>query len=492
MDQEKLQKLFKALLAKLVASNGSELSYIELKENNIDPDLIGTSISAISNVCILEDLDKGYLIFGVNDGDLSPVGVNFDPYNLKMNSSKQDLEIWLRQMVLGVDFRFMPFKIGTNNFLIIEISKALGRLATFKTKASIRIGKNTSSLRGYPEIEKKIWSKLDKGAFWRLPAKSNVQISDVVSLLDHEVYFTLAKLPQPTDTEGVINRFEQEGFIIKDDVDSWSITNLGALLLSRDMKAFPLLQHKTPRVITYDGDNKLATVIKDHEGIRGYASGFEALISWIDSQIPEPQEITKTFREQKTLYPDKAIRELVANALIHQDCEEVGMRPIIEIYKSHIDISNPGNCLVGPERILGAVPKARNEILVDVMKRLYICETRGSGIPRTIEGVEESQLPAPKFIDQENAFKVSLYSYRPFESLDNEEKIRACFQHVAFMHVQGYFANNESLRKRFGLGEKKTTTISKLVKLVKDRGLIKEFDPASNSKKFIRYVPFWA
>ena len=258
------------------------------------------------------------------------------------------------------------------------------------------------------------------------------------------------------------------------------------------MKDFPALQYKTPRVITYDGDNKLATVIKEKEGTKGYASGFQSLRVWIDSQIPEPQTITKTFREQKKYYPSEALRELIANALIHQDCEEPGMRPLIEIYKNHIEISNPGNCLVSPERILGAIPKARNEILVDVMKRLYICETRGSGIPRTVGGAEEWQLPGPTFTNQQNGFKATLYAYKPFESLSIEEKLYACEQHVAFMYVQNSFANNETLRKRFGLGEKKANTISKLVRLAKDKNLIKDFDPNSTSKKFIKYVPIWA
>ena len=340
-------------------------------------------------------------------------------------------------------------------------------------------------------MEQKIWSKLDKLAFWRMSAKNNIKLPEVLQLLDYEIYFKLIKLPVPTELNPIIERFEQERFI-KNDGGTWFVTNLGALLLARDMKDFPSLQYKTPRVVTYDGDNKLASVIKDKEGHKGYASGFETLRVWIDSQIPEPQTITKTFRQSKKFYPEEALREIVANALIHQDCEESGMRPLIEIYKNHIDVSNPGNCLIDPERILGAIPKARNEILVDVMKRLNICETRGSGIPRTVGGIEDWQLPAPTFTNHEKGFKATLYAYKSFDNLSGEEKLHACAQHVAFMYTQNSYANNETLRKRFGLGEKKTATVSKLVRLAKDKNLIKDFDPASTSKKYIRYIPFWA
>lgn len=492
MEEEQENNTLNSILDLLTnEANGNELSHIEVKENNIDPELIGKSISAIANTCTLDGKEKGFLIFGVKDGDLEILGVNFDPFNLKYSSTNQDMDIWLRQMVLGVDFRFVPFKSKEKDFLIIEISKALGRVSTFKKKAYIRIGKNTSELSHYPDIEKKIWSKIDKGNYWRLPVKMSLHDDEVLSLLDFEVYYRLVKLPLPSRPSQILERFQEEAFINYED-GLFYITNLGALLFAREIKNFPSLKYKTPRIITYDGDNKLSTVIKEKEGQKGYACGFEALLTWIDSQIPEPQEVTKFLREQKKFYPEKALRELVANALIHQDCEEDGMRPTIEIYKNHIDISNPGNCLVNPDRILGAIPKARNEMLVDVMKRLYICEARGSGIPRTVQGVEEWQLPAPLFLNQENGFKVSLYTYKTFESLDNEEKLRACVQHVTFMYTQQQLANNETLRKRFGLGEKKTNTISKLVKLAKDQNLIKDFDPKNNSKKYIKYIPYWA
>ncbi len=492
MDEDLGVKTLNSILEILTReANGNELSHIEIKENNIDPNLIGRSISAIANTCVLENKEKGFLVFGVTDNNLEIVGVTFDPFNLKYGNTNQDMEIYLRQMLLGADFRFVPIKTKTKDFLIIEISKSLARIATFQKKSYIRIGKNTSELNQYPELEKKVWSKLNREVFWKMTARQNITDEELLQLLDHEVYFQQIQLPQPKTKSAIIERFLEEGFCVFEE-GCFSITNLGAILLARDMKKFPTLNYKTPRVITYAGDTKLSTVVKDKEGVKGYASGFESLRIWVDSQIQEPQEITKTFREKKSCYPEKALRELLANALIHQDFEESGMRPTIEIYKNRIDISNPGRCLVDPERILGAVPKTRNEAFVDVMKRLRICETRGSGIPRTISEIETWQLPAPTFVNHENAFKVSLYSHKSFDNLDNEEKLRICVQHVIFMYIQESFANNETLRKRFGLSEKKANTISKLVRTAKDKKLIKDFDPESSSKKYIKYVPIWA
>jgi len=168
------------------------------------------------------------------------------------------------------------------------------------------------------------------------------------------------------------------------------------------------------------------------------------------------------------------------------------MRPVIEIYKNHIEISSPGSCLVDPEEIIESVPKTRNERMVDVMRRLHLCEIRGSGIDRTIEAVESLQLPAPKFENGKNAFKVYLYVYKAFEKLTTEEKLRAIHQHVTLLYVQQQFATNESIRLRFGLGEHKVSVISRLTVSAKELLLIKNFDSNSESRKYVKYVPIWA
>lgn len=488
---EKEIKLFNSILGTLRSqTNSNETSLIELKENNINPDEVGKSISAVANACILEKADSGYIIFGIENSTLQEKGVNFDPFNLKAQG-QQDMEMYLRQILVAGDFRFIPFKKEGKNFLLIEIFKALGSPTNYKNIPYIRIGKNTSSLKNYPDLEKKIWASFQRGYFWKKTAKTDLSYSEVLNLLDFDSYYQIMKLPIPSETKDILIRFEQEGFVVKQQ-DQWCITNLGALLFARDLKGFDNLQYKTPRVITYEGNHKLSTVTKDKEGKKGYAAGFEDLIKWIYSQIPEPEVITKIYREQKITYPEKAIREIVANALIHQDCEIEGMRPVIEIYKNHIEISSPGSCLVDPDKIIESVPKARNERMVDIMRRLKICEIRGSGIDRTIEAVELLQLPAPKFENSDNAFKVFIYTYKPFEQLTTQEKLRALYQHVTLLFIQQDFATNETLRLRFGLGEKKASLISKLVASAKESHLIKNFDPSSESKRYVKYVPIWA
>ena len=77
---------------------------------------------------------------------------------------------------------------------------------------------------------------------------------------------------------------------------------------------------------------------------------FIGLIDWINSQLPANEEIENTLRENVRMYPEIAIRELVANALIHQDLTVKGF-PMLEIFTDRIEISNTGAPLVTPERI---------------------------------------------------------------------------------------------------------------------------------------------
>lgn len=130
------------------------------------------------------------------------------------------------------------------------------------------------------------------------------------------------RLPYPVDRQGVLERFSRERLIIKQG-DRFSITNLGALLFAKDLGEFDLLSRKSVRITTYEGLDKLTT-LRDISGTKGYAVGYEWLVDYVNSQIPANEVIGKALRESVPTYPEIAIRELVANALIHQDLEQTG------------------------------------------------------------------------------------------------------------------------------------------------------------------------
>src|SRR5208337_2290139 len=129
----------------------------------------------------------------------------------------------------------------------------------------------------------------------------------------------------------------------------------------------------------------------------GYAVLFENTIDFIMQLLPSNEVIKDALRVEQKLYPKVAIREFVANALIHQNFLISGSGPTIEIFKNRMEIVNPGNPLIDLIRFIDHPPLSRNEKLASLMRRMNVCEERGSGVDRAITAIELFQLPAPDF-----------------------------------------------------------------------------------------------
>ncbi len=225
-------------------------------------------------------------------------------------------------------------------------------------------------------------------------SKTTLDAQQVVELLDTQTFFELLKLPYPTERAGVIDRLLGERLI--DELHGqYAIRRLGALLLAKRLEAFPDLARKAPRVVVYPGTSKLETRL-DQTLTKGYAVGFQGLVQFAMNQLPQSETIEGALRKEMKLVPEIVIRELVANALIHQDFAMSGMSVMVEIYSTRVEISNPGEPLVPLDRFIDGY-QSRNERLADLMRRMSICEEKSSGIDKAIRAVEASQLPAPDF-----------------------------------------------------------------------------------------------
>ena len=77
------------------------------------------------------------------------------------------------------------------------------------------------------------------------------------------------------------------------------------------------------RIVQYEDDTRL-NILKQNIGVKGYANGFEEMVTYLSGLLPARAEITSPLRKERTVYPIVAIRELIANALIHQDLSITG------------------------------------------------------------------------------------------------------------------------------------------------------------------------
>lgn len=313
---------------------------------------------------------------------------------------------------------------------------------------------------------------------------------DVLHLIDYDSYFRMQEKRLPESKLGIIESLASDDLIIKSN-SNWNVLNLGAILFAKDLKLFKELKRKVVRVIIYK-DNSRSNALKEYVDEKGYVSGFEGLVKYIIDQMPTNEVIENAIRKQVKVYPEKAIREFIANALIHQDFSIAGTGVMVEIFNNRIEITNPGVPLVDINRFIDTAPKSRNETLASLMRRMNICEERGSGVDRAIDAIEDFQLPAPKFIRGEDYTRIILYAPVTLTRMSAEDRIRACYQHTCLHYVNGQTINNQSVRKRFKIGVNNTSFASKIISETLESGFIKQTDPASRSKKFATYIPYWA
>ncbi len=126
------------------------------------------------------------------------------------------------------------------------------------------------------------------------------------------------------------------------------------------------------------------------------------------------------------MYPDIAIRELVGNAIIHQDFSIRGTGPMIEIFDRRIEITSPGKPLLDPIRFIDGPPQARNEAFAATARRLNMCEELGTGIDKVIHSVEIFQLPPPVFETPVDSTRSTLWAHKPLGEMTRDERVRAC------------------------------------------------------------------
>ncbi|MDY3978889.1 MAG: ATP-binding protein [Tidjanibacter sp.] len=444
MSNEELVTIIKDILA-----TPKESEWIEFKANNGEPYAIGEYISALSNGAAYMDQPHGYLLWGIDDSNRSIVGTTFKPREHKIGN--EELESWLKhQLNPKVDFTINETVFEGKRVVVFIIDTANDRPVAFKGEAYIRIGTYKKKLSEYPERARKIWTKTQGYRFEDHLAKTNLSENDVLRLIDYTTCFKLFGYPLPDNRLAILEKLSELRLIRRHPSGSLDITNLGALLFASDLSLFDNLNRKPVRLIYYK-DNSRLHAEREIVGKKGYAVGFSGLINYINESLPVNEEISQAIRQETRMYPILAIREFIANALIHQDLSISGTGPMIEIFKNRIEITNPGQPLVDTLRFIDHAPISRNEIIAATMRKINICEERGSGIDRAVAQCELFQLPAPNFISADNYTKAILYSIKTMRQMNKEDKIRACYQHCCLKYVSAEPMTNESVRQRFGI-----------------------------------------
>ena len=445
------------------------------------------------HICAFANLPGGgFLVFGVDDKRALPLGISRE----KANSIVEKLSSLCRDGVdplVSIDHSIETYRDTELLFIHIKESAVKPVHLAGKTieDSFIRSGGTTRKASRQEIGALMLNSKTP--TFEELHASKLLNDIEVITLLAYDVILELLKKPVPTDIKEIMSWLEDEKMIKNVDGKGYYITNFGALAAAKDLNKFDGLSRKVVRLIKYEGKTKTSGS-KEYPGTKGYAIGFEGLIQFVKGLLPGSEIIKHALREETTVYPEIAIRELIANTLIHQDFTIRGTGPMIEIFEDRIEFTSPGKLLPTKkiDRLIRTTPESRNEILASAFRRYNICEERGSGFEKAVSAIELFGLPPLKFEETENSFKVIMYAPKKFAEMTNSERIEACYQHSIIQYYGNGGFSNASLRKRFGMHDKQAAQISKLIKEAIEIGKIKPKDPESESKKFSLYVPYWA
>jgi len=467
----------------------AETSWVEFKHENTDPEGMGKRVSALSNAARAEGQDTAYMVWGVEDGTHRVLGTAFELDTTRVRG--QPLALWLAQNLQpSPAFGFRGVAHPEGRLVLLEIPAAPGAPVCFQNIPYIRIGSATPKLTDYPERFQRLIERLRPYRWESEVARAYVSADEVLTLLDYPAYFRLTRQPLPDNRAGILEKLAADRLITADVGGQWNITNLGAIVLATRLSAFdPSLARKGVRMVAYGGPNRAAAVTHRHDEDRGYATAFKALVGTLNAWLPRNEHIGAALREAHPLFPALAVRELLANALIHQDMTITGAGPQVEVFGDRIEITNPGRPLVAADRMIDLPPRSRNEALSSLMRRMGFCEEQGSGLDKVIAAVELFQLPPPLFKPEDGAMRVVLYGPRTFADMTPDERVRACYFHAVLKFLSGEKMKNSTLCARLGIEARNASQASQVIGKALEAGLIRVADP---DHPRAGYVPHWA
>lgn len=477
-----------AYLDKSLGKIPSELNEIDWKQDlSPNNDKLCHHLSAFAN-----QPGGGYLAFGINNKSAKVIGIDRE----KVTKIVDKLASLCRDGVeplVSIDHSVEEYEEKTILFIYIRESaiKPVHLSSQSIEESYIRSG-GTTRKASRQEVGALMLNS--KSPSWEeLHASKLLSAIEVITLMEYGKILELLDKPIPNDINEILKWMEDEKMVVNVDGKGYYITNFGAVSAAKDLSKFDDLSRKSLRLIKYEGVNKVGNS-KEFPGNKGYAIGFEGLITFIQGLLQDSEVIKNALRVDTSIYPEIALRELIANILIHQDFTIRGTGPMIEIFDDRIVFTNPGKLLPSKniDRLIRTTPESRNEILASAFRRYNICEERGSGFEKAVINIELFGLPPLRFEELENSFKVTMFAPKPYAKMSNDERIEACYQHSIIEYYGSGGFNNASLRKRFGMHDKQAPQISSLIKDAIIAGKIKPKDEDNVSKKFSIYVPYWA
>ena len=340
---------------------------IVFKENWFEPVQLGEYISALSNAAAYHSEENAYFIWGVNDKTHEIVGTTFNQYR---DYNKEPYQNYLaRNLSPSIGFEFEELEMDGKRVVVLTIPAAKNVPTAFDESRYIRIGSSKANLKDYPEREKKLFRLLDQG------------IDTIENTPAQYQKLTFRKLFGYFGSKGIVLREEtfEDNLGLRTSDGEY---NLMAQLLS-DNSHMPL------RVSIFTGPTKGSNLYSVRE------FGNDCLLYTLDEllrygdvlniiQADERNRVVE--RKDVPLFDDKAFREAIINAILHNAWVE-GNEPMVTVYSDRIEIMSRGT--LAPKQTMEGFYLGRsipvNKKLSEIFIQLHISEKSGRGVPKIVE-----------------------------------------------------------------------------------------------------------
>lgn len=451
---------------------------------------LGPTLAALANSAALNEKPCGYLLCGVNAVTRTVDAGVAHFFLAELQTREFETELLQRLTPrLALQAYWLDTEDGSP-VLLIEVPAADGVPVRFEDEEWIRVGFRTERLADFPEKERLLWRSFGMESFETEPATAGLTPDEVFDRLSLSSYLRHMVRPRPKTEEALLERMAADRLLIKAEHGLFAVTRPGALAFAHEMSAFPSVARKALRIIRYVGNSRLRAA-KEFLWNQGYATDFEGLVRLIQALLPSREVIGEALRREEPVYPEVILRELLMNALIHQDFRLSGCGPVLEIFDDRIEITNPGRPLVDIDRLIDTPPRTRNVELAQLMRRMTLCEGSGIGIDRAAAATEEAKLPALAFDAVGDHFKAVITARKPFRELTLEDRLRICRQHCDLQYAKGEAMTLATLRGRLGVEPSNVGAVRRIVEEALVRQQIKLLNPGAAPRNR-SYLPYWA
>ncbi|HWB38653.1 MAG TPA: ATP-binding protein [Candidatus Saccharimonadales bacterium] len=303
----------------------------------------------------------------------------------------------------------------------------------------------------------------------------NLDLSKVKSFLEDSAH----KVGRPHTGEPTTENLVNMGIAERKNSDVHP-TVAGLLIFSaQNPQDYNTYSRLSIRCIHYAGSDVTSDILDKQDIIGTLDQQIDATYSFILRNIPTSAYIEGTKRIEDYVYPKEAIREIVANAVIHRDYTITQTYTQVRVFADRIDVTNPGNLPPGVtvENIKDA-QFSRNEVIASILSDMEYLEEYGRGIDIVISSMQKRGLLNPVFRNLVNTFSVTLLGER-FKTLnDRQAMIWQCI-------LENNSINASALQKVFKEISRPTLN-NDLAKLV-DIGLIRQIGQSRNTRYEINY-----